>query len=381
MNKIMKSEVWKNRNMENGIDIKVKAARLPSGSYFFKSNTGKPLFGNDRLKRISVDSFVEMYNKNEIHQHDVDYCDIKVLSNDDLLINIRNDSEFDEKDDYIDSRNYNAIKSKMIDDKVPFGVFQVKTTNMGITLLPIVINQDNWIDLDDSISKDITDDIDRFVSSREYYHSIGLLHKRGILLFGSPGNGKTMLINHVIQKYSEKCRVLFFQNDNPFYNNFDVMQKCFKGDLTVFVFEELTNYLTMRTKGERDDGVPEMLNFLDGKDSWDDCLVLATTNYPERIPGNMIARPSRFDRVIEIGPPCGNSRKKYLEIMLGKENVYSLLIEKTKGLSFAQLKEACLISKIGQKNFISAIIEMKERSEMLKKSFMPDIDKDGAMFS
>ncbi|NJO18646.1 MAG: AAA family ATPase [Thioploca sp.] len=46
-----------------------------------------------------------------------------------------------------------------------------------------------------------------------------------------------------------------------------------------------------------------VLNILDGVNSFDNIVFLATTNYPEELESRIKNRPSRFDRRFYIGPP------------------------------------------------------------------------------
>jgi hypothetical protein len=60
-------------------------------------------------------------------------------------------------------------------------------------------------------------------------------------------------------------------------------------------------------------GESEVLSLLDGENSIDKVVFLATTNYPENLDGRIVNRPSRFDRVVKIGEPSALSRELYLK--------------------------------------------------------------------
>jgi len=117
------------------------------------------------------------------------------------------------------------------------------------------------------------------------------------------------------------------------------------------------------------DDISKFLNLLDGTDSWDRCLTLATTNYPEELPGNIVDRPSRFDRLYRIDNPSEPVRRIYLEAKLGKELVTDELIRLTKGYSVAYLKDIAASLPIFRKDPIQTVKEYEERKRLVKKEF------------
>lgn len=121
-------------------------------------------------------------------------------------------------------------------------------------------------------------------------------NKKGILLYGPPGNGKTTEIMSLFSTAeAEKIRVFIVDRRVSFgdLSEFRGMLGC---EPTVFILEELTQ----RTDRE---GTEELLTFLDGENSWDNCVVIATTNYPDQLPGNLVDRPGRFETFLEYTNP------------------------------------------------------------------------------
>ena len=72
---------------------------------------------------------------------------------------------------------------------------------------------------------------------------------------------------------------------------------------------------------------------------------LATTNYPNKLGHRVMNRPSRFDKRFRIGFPSAESRRVYLEHLIGEENIPKLKIDIKKWVadsdefSVAHLKE------------------------------------------
>jgi SpoVK/Ycf46/Vps4 family AAA+-type ATPase len=108
-------------------------------------------------------------------------------------------------------------------------------------------------------------------------------------------------------------------------------------------------------------GEDEILQLLDGESAIDKCLNIATTNYPENLDKRLVARPRRFDRVIQIGMPSAEVRKLYFQKKL---NVTDGEIEKwvksSEGFSFAACAELVISICCFEKPFETAVKDLKE---------------------
>lgn len=86
-----------------------------------------------------------------------------------------------------------------------------------------------------------------------------------------------------------------------------------------------------------------LLSLLDGEEQTDNCVFLASTNYPETLPPRFINRPSRFDEVIRVGMPNDTARRIYLKSRLLEgdltESELDRWVAESEGLSLAHLRE------------------------------------------
>lgn len=109
----------------------------------------------------------------------------------------------------------------------------------------------------------------------------------------------------------------------------------------MLVIEDL-NWLLERTK------VSAFLNLLDGIDSklTGGLLLIATTNYPEKLDPAVNNRPGRFDVVIEVPCPDRALRLEFLALKLPgmDEAAVRRVVEMTDGMSFAHLQEVLRFS-------------------------------------
>lgn len=204
----------------------------------------------------------------------------------------------------------------------------------------------------DSQSNTIVNEILSFINKRELYKNNNILHKRGILLVGSSGTGKTSIINQILQDLSNEGVVSFNITDpDNLLNYIDFItyyfRKIQKDTPIVTILEDLEKYYTLES---------DLSNFLDGRNNIDNHIVLATSNNTTNI-SDLILRPSRFDLKIEIPLPSENTRREYFKFKKVDSSIIEELVMQTKGFSIAELKEV----------FISVFLLKYPISDTLKR--------------
>lgn len=197
--------------------------------------------------------------------------------------------------------------------------------------------------LEKNLGQAILADLQRFFSSKEIYDTYGLPWKRGVLLVGPPGNGKTHAVKALINSLGQPCiYVKSFQDDSgdDELNIQRVFERARNIAPCVVVLEDLDSQLTPKNRSF-------FLNELDGFASNNGILTLATTNYPEKLDPAITQRPSRFDRKYHFELPGLSTRENYLrlwntrlqsELRLAESGIAEVAAL-TEGFSFAYLKE------------------------------------------
>ena len=152
---------------------------------------------------------------------------------------------------------------------------------------------------------------------------------RGILLFGPPGTGKTMLAKAV----ATESQANFISIKGPeFLSKWvgesekavrETFRKARQAAPSVVFLDEIDSIAPSRGGMSSDSHVTErvisqILTELDGLESLNDVMVIAATNRPDIIDAALL-RPGRFDRLIEISLPDEEARKEILKIHTAKK--------------------------------------------------------------
>ncbi|EJT50527.1 ATP-dependent Zn protease [Trichosporon asahii var. asahii CBS 2479] len=201
------------------------------------------------------------------------------------------------------------------------------------------VRKSSWDDviLDADFKKNLREDYTGFLKGRKTYKELGVPWKRGLIFLGPPGNGKTSALKAIMGEVGVPS--LYVRSVRTQEN----LATIFKGarDMApcLLIFEDLDSMID-------DDNRSYFLNEVDGMDSNDGLLMIATTNHFDRLDPGLSNRPSRFDRKYQRRDYAVYWQKK-LKGVSGIEFPNALLDEfaaKTSRFSFACMKEAFVSS-------------------------------------
>lgn len=269
---------------------------------------------------------------------DVSDSDVPVVRLKDSA-SIKNKEEIDKKGSYIqwttmDKKDYFPAGNTCA--KLNPGYYElVISQTSGLFFSRINVKTEGIIRFPQTNADKILLEIQNFWSKESEFDYFGLTYKRGAILYGPPGSGKTSVIQLISKDVIERGGVIIkFSEPNIFLAGYRILREI-QPDVPIVVLMEDIDCIISRY-GEHD-----VLNILDGVDNVRKVVFIATTNYPENLGPRIINRPSRFDRRSKIGHPNAESREIYLRHLMKDDIKVDLnrWIKDTEGFSLAHLKE------------------------------------------
>lgn len=254
------------------------------------------------------------------------------------------------------------------------------------------LGQVTWSDL--ILPAELLDTIrhtaESFTQQRDAFVRIGFPWRRGVLLIGPPGTGKTMVCKAVATALPE-FPFLYVRDvrDMPHQDALGaIFSRARRLAPCILVFEDIDGFVS-------DFNRTAFLNELDGFGNNEGLFIIASSNHPGRIDEALLKRPSRFDRVFHLGLPEEPERRRYCETLLRRGSLAthiapSLDIPKlaadtahrTSGFTPAYLKEAFLsaalqLAQSGQadldEEFAKAVLgQVEQLREHITKMKSPD---------
>jgi transitional endoplasmic reticulum ATPase len=200
------------------------------------------------------------------------------------------------------------------------------------------------------------------------FERLGILAPKGVLLYGAPGTGKTLLARAV----AAESRVHFIHVNGPeimrkFYGESEarlreLFEEAARRAPAILFIDEIDAVAPKRADvaGEVEKRVvAQLLSLMDGFVSRGQVIVMGATNLPEVL-DPALRRPGRFDREIEIGVPNVQGRLKILRIHtrampLGPDVNLADIAEHTHGFVGADVEALCQeVGMVALRRFLSA---------------------------
>jgi SpoVK/Ycf46/Vps4 family AAA+-type ATPase len=237
---------------------------------------------------------------------------------------------------------------------LPSGLYGVHLSRGEIIYTKKDIKVDSLLKFPNGIADDILKEIESFWKKGLIFSKHGFLHRRGYLLYGPQGSGKTIIVQQVLKDILDKGGIAFVcGHPQLLTEGLVTFRKIEPNRSAVCVFEDIDSIVT--TYGE-----DSLLTLLDGENQIDNVLNIATTNYPEKLDKRIVGRPRRFDRVLKIGMPPAEIRRLYFieKLKLEDEDIEKW-VANSEGFSFAALAELVISVKCLGNSFESSVETLK----------------------
>ena len=160
----------------------------------------------------------------------------------------------------------------------------------------------------------------------ELFEHFGIKPPRGIVLFGAPGTGKTLLAkaianeakaNFISIKGPELISKWVGESEKAIR---EIFKKAKQSSPSIIFLDEFESIAGMRSSNSQSGGsdvanrvVNQLLASMDGVESLDEVIIVAATNRPEMIDPALL-RSGRFERVLHVPPPDKPARESIMAI-------------------------------------------------------------------
>lgn len=227
------------------------------------------------------------------------------------------------------------------------------------------VSVDDLIELPDPVTDMLMNEFVGFWGAVDKMAALGLMVKRGLILWGPPGSGKTSALQKMAQHMIRQKGGVVIMADRPdvTIQCLHMLRKIEPQRPLIVVYEDLD--ALVERWGEND-----YLSMLDGEAQISNVVNVATTNYPERLDRRFVDRPGRFDRIAEVGMPSLEARLAYLKAKAPDvpEITRERWARKSDGYSIAHLRELIVATQALGEDADSTLERLNEMREMLANS-------------
>ncbi|BBD72518.1 hypothetical protein HS1genome_0907 [Sulfodiicoccus acidiphilus] len=199
----------------------------------------------------------------------------------------------------------------------------------GLREIYIEVPEVKWSDIGglEEAKQELREIVEYPLKFPDYYEKVGIEPPRGILLFGPPGTGKTMLAkavatesgaNFIAVRGPEILSKWVGESEKAIR---EIFRKARQYAPAVIFFDEIDAITPMRGAGY-DSGVTErvvnqLLAEMDGIEEMQHVAVIAATNRPDIVDPALL-RPGRFEKMILVPPPDRDARTEILKVHTSK---------------------------------------------------------------
>jgi proteasome regulatory subunit len=326
-------------------------------------------------------------------------CEVKEIFEDRLLVKLQNGNEFmvDASEEAKELKPGDSVlaeqKNLTVVSKIPL------TKKFNVEKFVIIEKPSlSWKQIGGLAHQEneIKEVIELPLKKPQLFEKVGIVPPKGILLYGDPGTGKTLLAKAVaastnstfIEVVGSELVQKFIGEGAKLVK--EIFQLAKERAPSIIFIDELDALAATRvdigTSGEREvqRTFMQLLAEIDGFKSLGNVKVIGCTNRKD-ILDPAITRPGRLDRLIRVPLPNDEARMDIFKIhtsrmTLDKKVKMAPLVKKMKGMSGAEIKAVCTEAgyfairknrrKILKDDFNKAVEKVKEEKEMEGDDYM-----------
>ncbi|VAH06430.1 unnamed protein product [Triticum turgidum subsp. durum] len=261
----------------------------------------------------------------------------------------------DLEDDTIDAEILNSMAVTNDHFKIALGTSNPSALRETVVEVPNV----SWEDVGglEGVKRELQETVQYPVEYPEKFEKFGMSPSKGVLFYGPPGCGKTLLAKAI----ANECQANFISIKGPELltmwfgeseaNVREIFDKARQSAPCVLFFDELDSIATQRGNSVGDAGgaadrvLNQLLTEMDGMNAKKTVFIIGATNRPDIIDPALL-RPGRLDQLIYIPLPDVESRLQIFRACLRKSPVakdvdLNALAKYTQGFSGADITEIC----------------------------------------
>jgi len=253
-----------------------------------------------------------------------------------------------------------------------------------------------WEDIGglESIKQELVEAVEWPLKKRDVFTRMGIKPPKGVLMYGAPGTGKTLLAkavasqseaNFILVKGPELLSQWVGESERAVRQ---IFEKARQASPSIIFFDEIDS-LAPRRGGGGDNNVTErvvnqLLTEIDGLQELTNTVIIGATNRPDMLDPALL-RPGRFDRVVHVPVPDADGRKNIFKIHLSGVKLapdvnIQVLVEKTDGYVGADIealvREAALLAVRKDENADSVSMTFFESAlDKVKPSVTQEIEQ------
>ncbi|KAF2292172.1 hypothetical protein GH714_014766 [Hevea brasiliensis] len=299
----------------------------------------------------------------------------------------------DLEDDSIDAEILNSMAVTNEHFQTALGTSNPSALRETVVEVPNV----SWDDIGglENVKRELQETVQYPVEHPEKFEKFGMSPSKGVLFYGPPGCGKTLLAKAI----ANECQANFISVKGPELltmwfgeseaNVREIFDKARQSAPCVLFFDELDSIATQRGSSVGDAGgaadrvLNQLLTEMDGMSAKKTVFIIGATNRPDIIDPALL-RPGRLDQLIYIPLPDEDSRHQIFKACLRKSPVSKdvdlrALAKYTQGFSGADITEICQRAcKYAIRENIEKDIEKEKRRRENPEAMDEDVEDEVA---